>query len=462
MTALSEQLRSRHEHPFLLRPIPVKLEAMQRVAQRIRDHWPDVDTVDREQNAEKLAIAMEQRRRNDTWEGFTWSDARRTADTFFSSDLWRETRFRPLLRFLLDQIEPEPGGNNRYTRMMYRAYLKTFNQSSPLTRHLAQSLPNRWESAGLSIQKLVEIFDIFNVNIAPEKIARFMDGKDAPFKALRAAGIESPHGKGLMQAAHRLFIQRQERRIKAGECLTVTPKLLGWIKPPDHSGALQNGAELAINALLLPWIPGLTDAETIKKRWQQTIKNCLVDAYGDPRINHWAGWPECSAAAKKVILSWMTGETIKVFFDIISKADESDDDKSRMWPNRCSLWLNLYQRESITEAWFALSADGEEIAQCLERDDPEHVKIQFARNKSLNASDRKKCLLLMKIDQRWVVEGSHSFKTHVFDRGDETSVKPYQPSYTCNQFRYFKGAKQPQRIAHYKNWEDKILAAILQ
>ena len=360
------------------------------------------------------------------WEGFTWSDARRTAVALLDNPSLRtEARFQQLLNFLLDQIGTE--GNRRYTRALYRAYLETFDPKSELTQKLAKPLHDHWPETGLAIQPLIDAFEIFNVDKAPQAIAAFMDKQNTPFEALQKQGIENPHGSGLMQDAHKHFIYRQKQRIETGEYLTVMPKLMSWIKPADSKVPLENGAGPAINALLLPWtsnLPGMNVDKSNLERSAKIVKSCLIDGdgYGDPRFKRLGAWSKCSSEALTVVRSWMVGDTIKIFFQIITEADKTEADKSRMWSNRRKLWDDLYKDGHITEAWFVLSRDGEGIAQRLERSDPNHVKIPFAQNIS-GSADRKKCLLLMKINKHWVVEGSHSFKTHVFDQNDNTSVK---------------------------------------
>jgi len=451
-TSLSELVRVRRH--FSLPQISTMPDHVCHASETIRRRWRDTETEETTENPEALALEMDHRRRTDDWQGFYWADATRTALTFLGSGLWREKRFAPLLDFLLDQVGP--GGNRVYTRAMFRKYLETFDQRSILTRQFAERLAHAFEDdtlrmADMPIGPLVHHLHVFDVDYAPQAIATHMETHAPPFRALRDAGVEAPHGDGLMQRAHRLFVQALAPRIKNGD-FAAAETLLEWLSPPEAETSLQGGAGDALNALLLPW-----HARDPDEQLKSTIKSRLVDAYGDPRTETTGAWAACSGDARRVILKWLVGATIRVFFDIVTRAD-----RTHMWTNRKRLWIDLDEEDRITEAWFALSRAGANIARDLarKRDDPSLEK--FSQNDSRNTSDRNKCLLIMKIDGRWVVEGSHNFKTHVFSRRDQLSVTPYEPSYTCEQFREIRGKNEPKRFGHWSigAWRDNVLMAL--
>ena len=457
MTPLSELLRGRSSF-ILPPPSPAEPARVRQAAERIRRRWPDVEIQPHDEDPEALASDMERRREADDWREFHWSDVMRTALAFFHSDLWQEPRFEPLFDFLLRQIGPdrESSGYRAYLRAMFRIYLATFESRSESTRRLAGifSHENTWQATKLPIGALIHHPDIFDVDGAPGHIAAFMDTQDSPFHALRERGMEAPHGAGLMQAAHQQFVRRLTPRIANGDTDTVIEavnKLLDWLRPPDEN-PLQGGAGPAIDALLLPWSKRDTPEDL-----KETIKTRLVDAYGDPRLSLAGAWSACDPLARKVILKWMVGATIRIFFEIVSQAEPS-----HMWPERREFWTGLYEEDRITEAWFDLSDTGAARARQLacHREDPSLES--FARNTSRSAQDRRKCLLLMKIDERWVIEGSNSFKVHIFPSDDSTSVIPYEDSYTCEQFRDIAGPNEPQRIVHLGDWRNRVLTALLQ
>ncbi|MCY4610487.1 MAG: EH signature domain-containing protein [Gammaproteobacteria bacterium] len=441
---LSEKIR--RPHPLRL-PVLREPDRVIREAERIRRRWPDAGAEDPDADPEALAIEMDRRRRSNEWQGFYWMDATRTAVAFLGSRLWGEIRFSELFEFLLHQVGAD--GNLVYTHAVFRKYLETFDSRSDRSRKLASVLKRNWKKGELSVGQWVEDLCIFEPHHAPGEVAKYMASQGEPFQALRQSGVESPHGEGLMQEAHLRFVEALEPCLHRGESESVE-KMLGWLKPMDAKHPLQGvGAGKAMDALLSAWVQH-DPPPSIK----EIIKSRLVDAYGDPRINPAGAWSSCSEEARRVMMKWMIGATIKMFFDIVTEAE-----RSHMWRNRKGLWIDLYEEDRITEAWFALSASGMAIAQRLARES-ESATLQCATNQSRDGQDRRKCLLIMKVDGRWVVEGSHSFKTHIFPRGDNSPVTPYEDSYTCEQFRSYRGPHEPLRFVHHSNWRNKVLGEL--
>ena len=447
MTTLSEWIK--RDHPSVRFPVPSEPRQVVQAAAKIRHSWPNVTSEDPDADPEVLALEMDRRRKSDDWRGFYWMDATSTAVTFLGSQLWQERRFSKLFDFMVRQIGSDR--NLSYTLAVFRKYLETFKPRSELTDRLANVLKKNWRQGTLPVGQWVEDFHIFDTRHAPREIAKFMISQEKPYQALRQSGLEVPHGEGLMQEAHLCFISDLKPRIRSSEFGAIL-KLLDWLKPMGVKHPLQGtGAGKAIDTLLMPW--NRREPESSHK---DIIKSRLVDAYGDPRVNSAGAWSSCSEISRNVIMRWITGTTIKMFFDIVTEAE-----RSHMWHNRKDLWIDLYEEGHITEAWFALSEEGAVIARRL-TDASQDTQLSFGRNKSRDGQDRHKCLLLMKVDDRWVVEGSHNFKTHVFSRRDDVSVAPYQESYTCEQFRSHRGSREPQRFPHYANWRDKVTAALLK
>ena len=414
-----------------------------RAEEKIRQRWPDVDVFDTSGcDAEQLALEMDRRLKQNDWREFYWADAARTASAFIESELWKNHRFANLFDFLIEQIGTD--GNRMYMRSLFHKYLETFSPPQTLTRRLAAnfSADETWKEIDLPA-KLVNIHNIFNVDSAPERIAENMLENPCPFSALLQSGIKAPHSLGLMDRAHEKFLAKLAPLIKNQNDAAIR-KMLKWLNPPAHNSVLHGkGAAAAVDAILLACYKREPDISTKDK-----IKSRLIAAYGDPRLERTGTWAICREDAKRVILKWITETTIKAFFDIISQCEQS-----HMWTDRKTLWIDLYKDGHIAEAWFALSGRGAQVARDLAERSEDPSLTNFAENHSLSAQDREKCLLIMQISGRWVVEGSHSFKTHIFQSGDMTSVTPYEDAYTCEQFRLATRAK---RIWHYANWRNRV------
>lgn len=446
MKPLSEILKSGHR--IAPPPATAEPERVTRAAASIRRRWPDAEVEDPETDAQALASNMERRRKRDDWRGFNWADATRTAQAFFGSPLWRKRHFRPLLDFLIDQIGP--GCTPAYVRAAFRKYLDTFDPDSELTRRLARVLDEHWKLAQLEIGYAVRYLRIFDTGDAPQRIAACMKREAAPFDALRRRGVAAPHGIGLMQEAHMRFVDMLAPEIGRGHIASAL-KLLDWINPPGRNGQMEGaGAKLAIEALLTPWrgrepSPELKDA----------IRSRLIDAYGDPRLARAGAWSACAPEAKQVILKWTIGATIKLFFEIVQVADPT-----RQCEERMKLWYGLCDENRIDEAWFVLNGQGAEHAMTLATQPNGPGITEFGRNRSRNANYRKKCLLIMRIRNRWVVEGSSNYKTRIFRPNDNVSVKPYREAYDCEKF--VRHPKVDAEIIHWPMdaWRNNVLKAI--
>lgn len=443
-TSLSKYLASKRQ--FLIPRGATQAVHVRRAEEKIRQRWPDVDVFDTAKcDAEQLALEMDRRQEKDDWHEFYWTDAAYTASAFIDNALWRNTRFEKLYDFLIEQIGF--GGNRMYMRSLFHKYLETFSPDQSLTRRLASnfSTDGTWKEIGLPAE-LVNVYQIFNVDTTPERIVEDMLKNPSPFNTLLQNGIQAPHGPGLMERVHEKFLARLAPQIKLQNDAAIET-MLEWLNPQMSDSVLRGkGAVAAVNTILLacrqqePNIP-------IKKK----IKTRLVSAYGDPRLERTGTWAMCAEKAKEVIIKWLTGATIEAFFEIISRCE-----RSHMWTDRRDLWVDLYKNNRITEAWFALSQRGAQIARALaETTEDSSLELgEFAENRSSSFQDREKCLLIMQISGRWVVEGSHNFKTHIFRSGDTSSVIPYAKTYTCEQFRH---AAQAEQIRHHTNWRHKVM-----
>ena len=446
MTSLSARLRNGSSIAW--RSMPEEPVALQKAAASIARCWPHVEAEAEDMDPRQLVRDVDRRRRTDDWGDFYWTDVDRAARALIDSGLWRHARYADLLQFLVDQVRP--GVNRPYLRTLFRKYIETFEPGSTLTRALAPVLRVHWRETTLPVEALVTEFRIFDLDPSPSLvIAAFMAGQDDPFAAVRSVGVEAPHGPGLMASVHPFFVSSLAPRIAEG-VPAATHRLLAWLKPQGEDEPLQGaGAAQAIDALLEPWVGRPPDSEL-----QRLIEARLLAAYGDPRIRSTGVWSLVSAGARRVILQWLAGATIEVFFDIVTRAD-----RSHMWSDRKRLWMDLFNDGLITQAWFALSDAGTRVAEHLRRQDDE-IPLAFGRNRSLSSHDRAKCLLIMKVQGRWVVEGSHSFPTWVFPPGDSDALVPYEDSYTCDQFRRIGGQGRPERIVHLGDWRNKVLTAL--
>lgn len=423
---------------------------VRRAEERIRRHWPDVDVFDTSKcDVEQLALEMDRRREKNNWREFYWADAAYTASAFIDNELWKHKRFEKLFDFLIEQVGT--GGNRMYMRSLFHKYLETFSPAQPLTKRLAAnfSTGGTWKEIDLPA-KLVNAYKVFNVDAAPERIAQDMLENPSPFNTLLQNGIKAPHSPGLMERAHEKFLARLAPQIKLQNDAAIET-MLEWLNPRMRDSVLRGkGAADAVDTILLA-----CRRQEPNTQIKEKIKRQLIAAYGDPRLERSGTWAMCSEEAKKVIIKWIAGETIEAFFEIISQCERSHTGTEHMWTDRRGLWIDLYKNNRISDAWFALSRQGARIARNLAEKTESSILQEFGENHSFSTQDREKCLLIMQISGRWVVEGSHNFKTHIFPPGDISSVTPHEKIYTCEQYRRSTRAKQIPH--HATTWRNKVM-----
>lgn len=439
--------------------------ALRRAVRRVDQAYPDIDPDVREEDREQLVRELDRRQRADNWRDYTWADLQRAARALLQPSrsrqrsrpapwnigpsrsggpLHQRREYRPLVPFLLAQINER--AKPRFLRTMYRLYLSTFNRRSSLTQQLARRLDGSVQHTSLPLRRAVDL-GVLKPRSAVENLTARMAVEPSPFEFIKDIGIEAPHGEGLMAQVHERFV-RLHSAAQLRRDQTESLRLLNWIAPPN-AHPMEAGVELGIDALLAPWEHSEPDQELRKK-----LETTLIRGFGDPRITRTGAWPRCRADVRAVMMRWLAGETIEVFFEIISKAVTS-----HMWDDRRGLWMELYQASRIHEAWFALSPRGEEVARSLKRS--RDVPLEYGRNGSWNSGDRDKCLLIMRIDRdRVVVEGSHSFKTHVYRRGDHRSVALYENTYDCDEVRGHGRTGRANAFVHHSAWERRVRAAL--
>ena len=132
-----------------------------------------------------------------------------------------------------------------------------------------------------------------------------------------------------------------------------------------------------------------------------------------------------------------------------------------MWEPRREFWLRLYEQGRILAAWVAFSEEAENYArQSLSSSGSDRALAfgsQVARGIRLNTS-----LLIMDLGSKIVVEGSHSYKVHIFKKGSDRTPSLYFGEYDCEHVRLIPDQPQGfhQARSHVSGWEDWVLERI--
>ncbi len=419
-------------------PTIPSLQRINVASERILNRWPDIVLLPPEKDRERLVAEMFRRVKENSWIGTRLSFVNSAARALFDE----ERSSRPDLAELRDFYYREivVSVSRSFLGAMFSIYISTFNPDAIHTKMLAKALEAASNKLGSRWQQLLDLIpEILTVNLAAKSIAIRMVGMEKPWDGLKKLGLRSPHAPGLMDFAHHQYIERLIPKLHER---SVMERLLVWLKP-DGQEARNSGSGAAVLALL-----------RASNRNQQSdddrfyLYENLVLIYGDPRVKKSSPWINVPESEMAGLFTWLTGENIKFFLDVVSKVEES-----HMWEPRRNFWLKLYTQGRISAAWVAFSPDGAIEARKIRSDSGSGSSINFGRQ---NASSRKDIsLLILKIGNKIVVEGSHSYKVYIFDDRSANAPKLYEKIYDCELIR-LKAVDGLAR-AHTGYWQDWVM-----
>ena len=424
-------------------PVPTQLQTLTAATDRILHKWPDMVIETPEHDREKLVLEVNRRVNNDDWRDTKMSLVCSAARALFDEERRDRDSLSKLREFYYEEIEVST--SQAFLNAMLSVYLGSFQPNAPHTKALARGLGVAKPHLGASGQKLLEaVADCLNPSSAHESIARLMLDMDDCWKGLKQLGIRTPHAPGIMDYAHEVFVEL------ISSALTTKPpieKIFKWLKPEKTVRIA--GADLAINAILRQWVKKDPAPELVT-----FITENLVGLYGDPRVTRggvWSGVPQ--DLLDGVLLRWLTGENIRFFIDVVSAVEES-----HMWEPRRKFWLGLHERKRIDAAWVAFSDDAARYAyqQLSSRGNRSLLRFgyQVAQGNRTSTS-----LLILKIGNKVVIEGSHNYKVHIF-RADQPNVPQlYQDRYDCERIRLIPGSVAKIHDVH-GSWQGWVLERI--
>lgn len=428
----SERLRTREV--VLATGVLPALTELARAVGRVTARWPDVVVVPEMASRDALAREMMQRVTSWNWDGVPTQRVTSAAFAAFDEERRGNASLDPLRSFYLREIGSSDQG--AFLLAMFRVYMDSFAPSASHTLALAAALRTRLPSLGPTAGAMLErLPELLTPDRAPAAVAGLMAVAEDPYLALKEAGFPAPHVPGLPHYAHLAFLDRIGPRLdQSGE----QERLLRWLKP-SKAPALQAGASEAVAALLTPWREK-TPPEAVQSR----LTGAIVSSYGDPRVVRggiWAGFPP---VLKAVLLRWLTKADMRLFCDVIT-ATQND----HQWPPRRDYWLQLFEDRRIEEAWVAFGSSAQEYAtRHFSGSTVINLNRRFAKQPDRGGSTS---LLIMRIGNKIVVDGCHSYKTHIFDADQESAPKLYQWTYYCDQI--MRQSRLSKAHNHIPNWQ---------
>jgi len=414
------------------------LDAVIRAVERVTKRWPDAVHTPEDRDRERLAMAMLRCVEAWNWDGMTTQRVISAAVAVFDKKRRGREDLAPVRAFYLNEIAVSPSG--AFLNGMMQVYIDSFTIDAAHTTDLARALSARARVRGFGAreQRLLDALpDLFSPRKAPEALATIMLSADDPYERLKKMGLPSPHVPGLAMAAHMIFVRRI-RPLLRNE--SSRQQMFRWLFP-ETGAVLQSGAGPAIEAVLSVWC-----SETPPEALRQDLCETIISAYNDPRLHNGGIWSGFDPELKKVLLHWLTKQDMKFFCDMVTATQPS-----HMWPPRRDFWLKLYDDKMIDEAWVAFGSSARRYAHThLVRSGRTDLGRRFGRQLDRGGSTS---LLIMKIGNKIVVDGCHSYKTHIFRMDDPTAPKLYQREYHCDDImRASRKSKSHNPISAWTQW----------
>jgi hypothetical protein len=420
-------------------PAKTSLKKLEATTSRILARWPDVIGIIEDRDREALVQFIRAKLETDQWEGTKLSTVTRAARVVFDPDF----RNRADLSGVRDFYIHEVAASNRATFLsgMLSVYFGSFQPNAPHTIALSKALYSAWSRLNSKSQKLLSsVPELINPYDGPARLGQRMTGMECPWADLKSLGISSPHGTGFMEHAHVAYVKELTPQL---ERLEVIDRLLDWLKPEGRE-AKASGAMEAIEAMLHPWLK-TSCPDNIR---EYLVEN-LIAMFGDPRVSNSAHWLNLATPQKDLMFRWLTRADMEFFIGVVTATQPS-----HMWPPRRDYWMKRYHQGRIDAAWIAFCPSAAEYARIhLLRTTSIDVTRRFGRQ-TAGGGRFDTSLLIMKIGNKIVVDGCHSYKTHIFNASDPKAPTLFGRYYDCEEIRQ---QSMRSRTHHpINNWIDWV------
>ena len=421
--------------PLRVRALP-PLDQIRRSVNAVLGRWPDAVKEPEDRNREKLALDMRYRVRNWSWGEIATQRVISAAVAVFDEERRERPDLADVRDFYLSEIATrEPGA---FLDGMVGVYVDSFTPGARHTDALAEALGRRAGDLGGRHAKLTAALpSLFRPAEAPGELARVMLDADDAFAQLKAFGLSRPHTSGVARAAHPRFVAQLAPDLGQPE---ARAKLFNWLTP-DNGPVLQLGAGPAVEALLSVW-----RHKTPPDDLRNELSEQIIAAWNDPRLHSGGIWSGFDPELRAILLRWLTHQDMKFFCNMVTATQDS-----HMWPPRRDFWLKLYNDKMIDEAWVAFGSEARKYAERnLVRSGKTDMNRRFARQTDRGGSTS---LLIMRIGNKIVVDGCHSFKTHIFRLDDRRAPKLYERNYYCDDImRASTNSKPHNSIEMWSQW----------
>lgn len=419
-----------------------ELRYIEAAVQKVHQRWPDVAVNVNPREREALAVRLRDRVANDAWENTRISFVLAAASAVFDPERRDRADLAQARNFLFEELHASR--SETFLSGLFAVYLESYVANGAHTRSIASALAAALGRMSPSLRSVLkEVPELLDAADGPRRLASRMVRMTDPFVELSRVGLRNPHGPGFMERAHEVL-----SALVAPE-LTARARIdwyIDWIRPPGRD-ARTIGAEQAIEALTGPWINAAPSDQL-----RSHLVEALIEMYGDPRIRPGGVWAGVGRAHMEVIHRWLTREDMRFFTGVVDAAQ-----KDAMWPPRRDFWLKLFDEKRIDAAWVAFSSQAADYARAhLMREDARNADSRFGFQRARQNTS----LLIMKIGNKIMVDGCHSYKTHVFDQDDPMAPKLFQEGYDCDEIMRASPESKPHNsIDSWQRWVRDMINA---
>jgi hypothetical protein len=384
--------------------------ALDHAVAKIEAAFPGVDKRPVEDVAVILAKVEAALRARD-WSSITSGEVSVAVFTYIEGDVVLSTD----LQEFIDR-ETKATTNPTLLDAMCRGYLTGWTVGSNKTKTLAallmakaNLLPSRWKNL---FSRCPDFLDADN---GCAGVGARMVETISPFSWLKDIGLLSPHDKGFMRQAHVEFL----RKTPDAKVERVVDKLIAWVSPLGQPELLDTRAAEVVEKILSPWV--VTECP---EGLREHCVDRLLKRFGDPRKEHQGFWAQIGEKHRRVMLKWLARKSMEAIFEIVTDAERGTD-QGHQWANRKRFWLGVYDKGRIDEAWVALGSSAIPYAKSLFSRTGDPSFLSYGRQTGRNDT----CLLFMKLGNKTIVEGSHSFRVHVFPTASRATPVLYANNY---------------------------------
>jgi hypothetical protein len=336
----------------------------------------------------------------------------------------------------------------KWARPLMFIYIEKYNPNDTLFRKISKHAADFFNSPKIdnasSIVGLARGLKLFDIVDGPKRTAAAIAVSKKTLKDwLEIHDLWPSFGTSpFAEAAFNEFLQTEEEFRRSTDFINI---VFEW-GVSDRDGLRYPASRSSLaDALLLPWrLHQPSDA--IKSR----VMTFLLRNYDDPRFSKNL-WHRVSPEAVNVIVGWLNGKTLEVFFRILQSTADST------WQYRQKFWTAYFKAGHIDEAWVALGPDAALVLKKL--DDTRQLKYA-----NLIGSVASQSVLLLRIGQLIFCEWSHNGRLRAQRIDSSSAPLMYKSYYDAEPLRFLSldfnnGLNQDPGLVHFSSlsggWQDR-------